>query len=203
MSQPKIVLASNNPGKLAEFDALFAPLNIQLIPQGQLGVSEAEEPFGTFVENALAKARHASAATGLPAVADDSGLCVQSLNGAPGVYSARYAAMHNAGQGDQANNEFLLKTLHGQNQRKACFVSVLVYVNHVDDPRPLIAEGVWWGEVAQSASGTNGFGYDPLFFVPELQRSAAALSPEEKNTFSHRAQALALLVKSLAPLYTP
>lgn len=194
----KIVLASNNAGKLAEFKALFEPLKLEVVPQGELGVSEAEEPFGTFVENALAKARHASAATGLPAVADDSGLCVLALDGAPGVYSARYAAMHEAGQGDVANNTFLLQKLADETQRKACFVSVLVYVNSPADPRPLIAEGVWWGEVAQAASGHNGFGYDPLFYIPELKKSSAELSPAEKNTYSHRAQALSLLVKQLA-----
>lgn len=196
----KIVLASNNHGKLAEFKALFEPLNLAVLPQGELGVSEAEEPFGTFVENALAKARHASASTGLPAVADDSGLCVLALNGAPGVYSARYAALHQAGQGDAANNAFLLQKLGQETQRKACFVCVLVYVNSPEDPRPLIAEGVWWGEVAQAASGTNGFGYDPLFYIPELQKSSAELSPAEKNTYSHRAQALRLLVKQLAAI---
>lgn len=193
----KIVLASNNAGKLAEFKALFEPLQLHVVPQGELGVSEAEEPFVTFVENALAKARHASAATGLPAVADDSGLCVMALGGAPGVYSARYASMHNAGQGDADNNAWLLKNLAHETQRKACFVSVLVYVNSPDDPRPLIAEGVWWGEVAQAAAGSNGFGYDPLFYVPDLQQHAAELSPAEKNTYSHRAQALRILVKQL------
>lgn len=202
MSQ-HIVLASNNPGKLAEFEALFSPLQIQLTPQGQLGISEAEEPFATFVENALAKARHASAASGLPAVADDSGLCVIALQGAPGVYSARYAAMNQAGKGDQANNELLLANMKGRSQRKACFVSVLVYVSHADDPRPLIAEGVWWGEVAQAPSGVNGFGYDPIFYVPDLQKSAAQLSPEQKNQYSHRAQALRLLVKQLEAFNAP
>lgn len=202
MSQ-HIVLASNNPGKLAEFDALFAPLQIQLTPQGQLGIGEAEEPFGTFVENALAKARHASAASGLPAVADDSGLCVLALQGAPGVYSARYAVINQAGQGDQANNELLLANMKDQSQRKACFISVLVYVSHAEDPRPLIAEGVWWGEVAHQPSGENGFGYDPIFYVPELQKSAAELSPEQKNQCSHRAQALRLLVKQLEAVNAP
>lgn len=199
----KIVLASNNAGKLAEFKILFEPLQLQVVPQGELGVSEAEEPFETFVENALTKARHASASTGLPAVADDSGLCVLALGGAPGVYSARYAAMHNAGQGDAANNAYLLKQMADQTQRKACFVSVLVYVNSPTDPRPLIAEGVWWGEIAQAAAGENGFGYDPLFYVPELQKSAAQLLPIEKNTHSHRAQALKILVQQLAAVQTP
>lgn len=197
----KIVLASNNLGKVAEFQSLFDTLQVQLIPQGQLGVSEAEEPFGTFVENALAKARHASAATGLPAVADDSGLSVLALGGAPGVYSARYAAMHNAGQGDSDNNALLLKHMAGITHRKACFVSLLVYVNSPDDPRPIIAEGVWWGEVAQNSMGENGFGYDPVFFVPEFNQSAAQLAPEQKNQYSHRAQALRVLIHRLAETY--
>lgn len=194
----KIVLASNNPGKVAEFQTMFDELHLQIIPQGQLGVSEAEEPYGTFVENALAKARHASAATGLPAVADDSGLCVQTLEGAPGVYSARYAAMHEAGKGDAANNALLLKNMEGMTNRKACFVSLLVYVNSPNDPRPIIAEGVWWGEIAQIEVGEHGFGYDPLFLVPECNLSAAQLIPEQKNQYSHRAQALQALVRRLA-----
>ena len=196
----KIVLASNNAGKLAEFQSLFEGLKLEVVAQGQLGVTEAEEPFGTFVENALAKARHASAATGLPAVADDSGLCVQALDGAPGVYSARYAAMNEAGQGDADNNAYLLQRLQGIENRRACFVSVLVYVNSPDDPRPIIAEGLWWGEIADAAKGNNGFGYDPLFFVPSLDCTAAQLSPEQKNHFSHRAQALKILVKRLADI---
>ena len=195
----KIVLASNNAGKLAEFESLFAKhgLDVQIIPQGQLGVTEAEEPFVTFVENALAKARHASAATGLPAVADDSGLSVQALGGAPGVYSARYAAIHNAGEGDAANNALLLKNMVGVVSRQACFVAVLVYVDHPDDPRPIIAEGVWWGEIAQTRMGEHGFGYDPLFFVPQFNQSAAQLAPEKKNQYSHRGQALRVLLKQL------
>lgn len=196
----KIVLASNNAGKVAEFQSLFDGLQIQIIPQGQLGVSEAEEPFDTFVENALAKARHASASTGLAAVADDSGLCVPALAGAPGVYSARYAAMHQAGQGDAANNAFLLKQMQTINDRRACFVTVLVYVNNPHDPRPIIAEGLWWGEITQAESGQHGFGYDPLFFVPELNQTAAQLAPEQKNRYSHRAQALRILVDRLAPI---
>lgn len=197
----KIVLASNNPGKVTEFQALFDELQMQLIPQGQLGVAEADEPFATFVENALAKARHASAATGLPAVADDSGLSVEALGGAPGVYSARYAAIHNAGQGDAANNALLLKNMAGMTNRKACFIALLVYVNNADDPRPIIAEGVWWGEIAQAEVGAHGFGYDPLFFVPEFKQSAAQLTPEQKNQHSHRAQALRVLTRRLAETY--
>lgn len=195
----KIVLASNNAGKVAEFQSLFNGLQIQIIPQGQLGVSEADEPFGTFVENALAKARHASAATGLPAVADDSGLSVPALGGAPGVHSARYAVLNQAGQGDADNNALLLKKMQNITDRRACFVSVLVYVNSPNDPLPIIAEGLWWGEIAQAPSGDHGFGYDPLFFIPEFKQSAAQLSPEQKNQYSHRAQALRILVDRLAP----
>lgn len=200
----KIVLASNNPGKLKEFADLFLScgLGVTLIPQGQLGVSEADEPFHTFVENALAKARHASAVTGLPAMADDSGLCVTALGGAPGVQSARYATLHDAGQGDEANNALLLQKMSHEPNRQACFVSVLVYVSHPDDPRPLIAEGVWWGEIAQQLAGENGFGYDPLFFVPSLNLHAAQLSPEQKNELSHRGQALRVLADQLMPLYS-
>ena len=199
----KIVLASNNSGKLNEFASLFrlCGLDLELIPQGQLGVSEAEEPFHTFVENALAKARHASAVTGLPAMADDSGLCVTALGGAPGVQSARYAALHGAGQGDEANNALLLQKMAHESTRQACFVSVLVYVSHPDDPRPLIAEGVWWGEIAQQLAGENGFGYDPLFFVPSLNLHAAQLSPEQKNELSHRGQALRVLADQLMTIY--
>lgn len=194
----KIVLASNNPGKVAEFQSLFNGLQMQIIPQGQLGVSEADEPFETFVENALAKARHASAATGLPAVADDSGLSVPALDGAPGVYSARYAALNQAGQGDADNNALLLKKMQNITDRKACFVSVLVYVTSPTDPLPIIAQGLWWGEIAQAQSGHHGFGYDPLFFIPELNQSAAQLAPDQKNQYSHRAQALRKLVDRLA-----
>lgn len=193
----KIVLASNNRGKIAEFQSLFSGLQMQIIPQGQLDISEAEEPFETFVENALAKARHASAASGLPAVADDSGLSVPALAGAPGVYSARYAMLNEAGQGDADNNTFLLKKMQNIADRKACFVCVLVYINSPTDPRPIIAEGLWWGEIAQAQSGDHGFGYDPLFFIPELNQSAAQLAPEQKNQYSHRAQALRLLMERL------
>lgn len=201
MQTKKIVLASNNPGKLKEFQALFEPLSLHVIPQGQLGVSEADEPYGTFLENALTKARHASAVTGMPAVADDSGLCVIALDGAPGVYSARYAQLHEAGKGDADNNRLLLARMQHQTQRKACFVSVLVYVNHPEDPRPIVAEGVWWGEIADQPIGDNGFGYDPVFYVPDLDCTAAQLSAEQKNHFSHRAQALKILAQRLAELH--
>ena len=198
-----IVLASNNAGKLAEFSALVTPLGVELVPQAQLGVTEANEPYATFIENALAKARHASAHTGLPALADDSGLCVRALNNAPGVYSARYAQRHQAGRGDEANNAYLLRQLQNvdPDQRQACFVAVLVYVRHATDPLPLIAQGLWWGQIAPQAAGPHGFGYDPIFYIPALGRTAAELSAAEKNQHSHRAQALRTLLTDLTPLY--
>ncbi len=187
----RVVLASNNPGKLREFAALFAPLGIELVPQGALGVSEAEETHVTFVENALAKARHASLATGLPALADDSGLCVHALGGAPGVYSARYAQRETgAPKSDAANNALLLERLREQTDRRAGYVALLVLVRHAEDPCPLIGEGHWHGEIARSAAGENGFGYDPYFYLPDLGRTAAQLPAEEKNAVSHRARAL-------------
>ncbi len=197
----RVVLASNNPGKLREFAALFAPLGIELVPQGELGVPEAEEPHVTFVENALAKARHASLATGLPALADDSGLCVQALGGAPGVYSARYAQRETgAPKGDAQNNALLLERLQGQADRRAWYVALLVLVRHAEDPCPLIGEGHWHGEIAQSAAGENGFGYDPYFYLPDLGRTAAQLPAEEKNAVSHRARALREILGKLQAL---
>jgi XTP/dITP diphosphohydrolase len=195
----RVVLASGNPGKLREFSALFAPLGIELAPQGEFGVPEAEEPHVTFVENALAKARHASRLTGLPALADDSGLCVAALGGAPGVYSARYAQRQGAGQGDAANNALLVRELAGQADRRAWYVAVLVLVRSENDPCPLIGEGLWHGEIADAPQGANGFGYDPYFFLPDLGKSAAALAPEEKNRVSHRARALGELLARLKP----
>jgi len=200
MSAPtphKVVLASNNPGKLREFSSILASAGIRMVPQGELGVSEAEEPFLTFVENALAKARHASRHTGLPALADDSGLCVNCLDGAPGVFSARYAALEGGEKSDAANNRRLMRELKGQADRSGCYVAVLVYVRSADDPRPIIAEGLWEGEIAQAPAGSNGFGYDPYFYLPDLGRSAAELAPDEKNRHSHRARALAKLLQAL------
>ncbi|MEI2414640.1 RdgB/HAM1 family non-canonical purine NTP pyrophosphatase [Orrella sp. JC864] len=194
---PRIVLASNNAGKLREFSSLFAPLGVQLLPQGELGVSEAEEPHPTFVENALAKARHASRATGLPAIADDSGLCVAALGNAPGVRSARYAQDAGAGQGDEANNRLLLQALQGQADRRASYVAVLVLVRAHDDPLPLIAQGQWHGEIAPAPRGGQGFGYDPCFYLPSHGKTVAELDPAEKNRCSHRAIALRALVASL------
>jgi len=190
----RLVLASNNAGKLREFQRLFAELDIELIPQGQLGVSEAEEPHATFVENALEKARHAARATGLPALADDSGICVPALGGAPGVYSARYAGEPKS---DARNNAKLVADLATHSDRRAFYYAVLVLVRHADDPRPLIAEGRFDGEVVDAPQGEGGFGYDPHFFVPALGKTVAQLTPEEKNPISHRGRALVALMAKL------
>ena len=195
----KLVVASNNPGKLREFDALLAPLGWEIIPQTALNVSECEEPHGTFVENALAKARHASAATGLPALADDSGICVHALGGAPGVYSARYAGEPKS---DQRNNEKLIEELAGQADRSAHYVCVLVFVRRPDDPQPLIAEGEWHGEIVDSPRGEGGFGYDPYFQLSDEGVTAAELPAEEKNSRSHRGKALTKLVARLTSVRT-
>ncbi|MEH6461250.1 RdgB/HAM1 family non-canonical purine NTP pyrophosphatase [Chitinimonas sp. JJ19] len=191
----KLVLASNNAGKLKEFQRLLGALAIEVIPQGQLGVGEAEEPHATFVENALAKARHAAAATGLPALADDSGICVPALGGAPGVYSARYGGEPKS---DARNNQKLVADMAGQADRRAFYYAVLVLVRTVDDPRPLIAEGRFDGELLAEPRGEGGFGYDPHFWVPALGKTVAELTPEEKNPISHRGQALAALLDKLA-----
>ncbi|MEC3766898.1 MULTISPECIES: RdgB/HAM1 family non-canonical purine NTP pyrophosphatase [Cupriavidus] len=193
----RLVLASNNPGKLREFGALLAPLGFDVVTQGELGIPEAEEPFATFVENALAKARHASRLAGLPALADDSGICVQALDGAPGVYSARYAQMAGQAKSDSANNAYLVSQLAGKLNRHAYYYCVLVFVRHAEDPCPIIAEGVWHGEVVDAPRGAGGFGYDPHFLLPALGKTAAELPPEEKNRVSHRAQALRALVARL------
>jgi XTP/dITP diphosphohydrolase len=193
----KLVLASNNGKKMQELNALLAPLGFEVIPQGQLGIPEAEEPHCTFVENALAKARHAARASGLPALADDSGLCVDALGGAPGVYSARYGGEPKS---DARNNERLLAELGGKADRRARFVSVIVFVRHADDPQPVIAEGEWHGEILESPRGDSGFGYDPLFFVAEYGQSAAELDAVTKNRLSHRGQAMARLIARLTSL---
>ena len=193
----RLVLASNNAKKAAELHAMLAPLDIEIISQAELGVSEAEEPYLTFVENALAKARHAAAATGLPAIADDSGLCVDALGGAPGVQSARFGGEPKS---DARNNACLLEALAGYpdpEQRRAYFCSVLVLVRHADDPLPLIAEGQWHGQILLAARGEGGFGYDPLFWVPELEQTAAELDAQLKNTLSHRATAMRHLLTRL------
>jgi XTP/dITP diphosphohydrolase len=196
----RLVLASNNPGKLSEFRQMLAPLGIEVVPQSDLGVSEAEEPHGTFVENALTKARHASSCSGLPAFADDSGICVAALNGAPGVQSARYASDAPPGgreAQDAANNRKLLAALDGKADRRAHYYCVIVMVRHAEDPEPLIAEGRWHGEVIAAPRGAGGFGYDPHFLLPGLDRTAAELMPDEKNAISHRGQAMQRLVEML------
>ncbi|HET9403249.1 MAG TPA: RdgB/HAM1 family non-canonical purine NTP pyrophosphatase [Burkholderiales bacterium] len=196
----RLVLASNNPGKLGEFRQMLAPLGMEVVPQSELGVPEAEEPHGTFVENALAKARHASRRSGLPAFADDSGICVAALNGAPGVQSARYASDAPPGgreAQDAANNRKLLAALNGKTDRRAHYYCVIVMVRHAEDPEPLIAEGRWHGEVIAAPRGAGGFGYDPHFLLPGLGRTAAELMPDEKNAVSHRGQAMRRLVEML------
>ena len=192
----KLVLASGNPGKVREISTLLAPLSIDVVPQSQLGVGEADEPHETFVENALAKARHASRACRLPALADDSGLCVEALGGAPGVHSAYFAGREGSREArDARNNAKLLSVL--QDFRRAYYACVLVLVRHSADPLPLVAEGIWQGEIAVAPRGANGFGYDPLFLLPALGKTAAELEPEEKNRISHRGQALARLLELL------
>ncbi|WP_159990402.1 RdgB/HAM1 family non-canonical purine NTP pyrophosphatase [Pelistega ratti] len=193
----KIVLASNNKGKLAEFQALFQPLGIELINQGALGVGECEEPYFTFLENALAKARFASHHTGLPAIADDSGLVVPALDGAPGVLSARYAQTQGGEKSDAANNAYLLKALEGVENRQCFYVACLVYVRSAHDPCPMVAQAFWQGEIIDQARGENGFGYDPHFYIPTLDKTAAELLPEEKNKISHRAKALKILLEMI------
>lgn len=193
----KLVLASNNAKKMKELNALLAPLGFEVIPQGQLGIPEAEEPHCTFVENALAKARHAAAHSGLPALADDSGLCVEALHGAPGVLSARYAGDPKS---DARNNEKLLTHLKGQSNRKAHFYCVLVLVRSANDPQPIIAEGEWPGEILEEQRGADGFGYDPLFFVPSQNQTAAELDSEVKNQLSHRGLAMQKLIERLPTL---
>ncbi|MBL8475020.1 MAG: RdgB/HAM1 family non-canonical purine NTP pyrophosphatase [Methyloversatilis sp.] len=197
MKIEKLVLASHNAGKLRELSAMLAPLGIEVVTQASLGVAEADEPHVTFVENALAKARHASHETGLPALADDSGLCVRALGGRPGVLSARYAGEPKS---DIANNAKLVSELHGIEDRRAHFYSVIVLVCDADDPRPLIADGEWHGEIIESPRGDAGFGYDPHFWVPSLEQTAAELAPELKNTLSHRASAMRHLLTRLQAL---
>jgi len=194
----KLVLASNNVKKLKELDAILAPLGWELIPQGQLGVPECDEPHCTFVENALEKARHAARLTGLPALADDSGLCVDAFGGAPGVQSARYAQTSpDDPKSDARNNAKLLAELGERCDRQAHFVSVIVFVRHAEDPQPIIAEGEWHGEILTAERGSAGFGYDPLFYIRELDQTSAELSAAEKNRRSHRGQALARLLERL------
>jgi XTP/dITP diphosphohydrolase len=193
----KLVLASNNAKKLKELQALFEPLGIALVTQGSLGIPEAEEPFHTFVENGLTKARHAAKASGLPALADDSGLAVDALGGMPGVLSARYATLFGREKSDAENNRVLLEKLEGIDDRRARFVCALVAVRSADDPEPLIAMGRWHGEILHAQEGEGGFGYDPLLFIPELGKSVAALGAEAKNRLSHRALASQDLLRQM------
>lgn len=190
----KLVLASNNPGKLREFQRLLAPLGIEVLTQAELGISEAEEPHCTFVENALAKARHVSRESGLPALADDSGICVEALGGLPGVISARFSGLPKS---DARNNEALLEAMKTHDDRSAHYYCVLVLVRHAGDPQPLIAEGEWHGEIARTPRGEGGFGYDPLFWLPQAGKTAAELTHEEKAEISHRAKALKVLLQRL------
>lgn len=190
----RLILASNNAGKLREFSDILGPIGFTLHPQGEFNVPEAEEPFATFVENALEKARHASRLTGLPALADDSGVCVNAFGGKPGVWSARFAGEPKS---DARNNEKLITDLAAHADKSAYYYCVLVYVRHADDPQPVIADGRWNGEITATARGTSGFGYDPHFYLPMLGKTAAELSPAEKNAVSHRGQALRALVEKL------
>lgn len=189
-----LILASNNAGKLKEFGALLAAINFDVHAQAEFNVPEAEEPHVTFVENAIAKARHAARLTGKPALADDSGVCVNALGGAPGVYSARYAGEPKS---DQRNNEKLIADLAPHADKSAYYYCVLVFVRHADDPQPVIAEGRWNGEMLAEPRGEGGFGYDPYFWLPEQQKTAAELTAEEKNRLSHRGQALRALIEKL------
>jgi XTP/dITP diphosphohydrolase len=190
----RLVLASNNPGKIREFRELRAPLDFQVVPQGELGVPEADEPHYTFVENALEKARHASRHAKLPALADDSGICVAALGGEPGVHSARFAGEPKS---EQRNNAKLVELLRDERNRRAHYYCVIVLVRHAEDPEPLIAEGRWHGEVVATPRGAGGFGYDPHFLLPDLGRTAAELSPDEKHAVSHRGKALRRLIALL------
>ncbi len=199
----ELVLASGNGGKIREFEAMLGPLGYAVIPQGALGIADAEEPYGTFVENALAKARHASRLSGKPALADDSGICVRALGGAPGVHSARYAGDAPAGAPsgrettDARNNARLIAALAATRDRSAHYLAVIVLLRHADDPEPLIAEGRWHGRIIDAPRGANGFGYDPYFLLPDEGKTAAELDPARKNAISHRGRALQRLLALL------
>ena len=193
----KLVIASGNAGKLREIQHLLEPFGIAAVPQSEFAVPEADEPHATFIENALAKARHASRLTGLPALADDSGICVDALDGAPGVFSARYAGEPKS---DLRNNDKLLQALQGIEDRHAHYYCVMVLVRHADDPQPLIAEGVWQGEILATPRGNGGFGYDPIFLDSKTEKTGAELPMDIKNRISHRGQALAKLRHQLERL---
>ncbi len=209
VSALRLVLASNNAKKLAELRALLSGLPVQLVAQGELGISEAEEPYATFIENALAKARHAAQASGFAALADDSGLCVDALGGAPGVISAHYAGeVPDSGDRearrrlqDAANNERLLRELHAAVSRRGHFVSTLVAVRHAQDPQPLVAVGRWPGEILKAPQGAQGFGYDPLMFIADQGCSVAEMDAATKNRHSHRARAMAQLLQQLQAVW--
>lgn len=190
----KLVIASNNPGKLREIDRILQPLGLEILPQSAFNIPEVEEPYCTFIENCLTKARHASEHSGLPALADDSGICVDALNGAPGVYSARFAGEPKS---DQRNNEKLIELLQHETNRKAHYYCIMVLVRHPQDPQPIIAEGAWHGEIIDTPRGHGGFGYDPYFLVPGFGQTGAELALDVKNSISHRGQALAALVAKL------
>lgn len=190
----QLVLASSNPGKLREFRQLLEPLRIEIIAQSALSIADADEPHATFVENALAKARHASRLAKLPALADDSGICAQALGGEPGVHSARFAGEPKS---DERNNEKLLQLLAEQDNRRAHYYCVIVLMRHGDDPEPLIAEGAWQGEIIDTPRGSNGFGYDPYFLLPDFGKTAAELDADQKNILSHRGKALRRLLAKM------
>lgn len=190
----KLVIASNNPGKLREFRHMLEPLGIEVVTQAQLGISEAEEPHHTFIENAIAKARHVSKMSGLPALADDSGICVPALKGLPGVISARFSGFPKS---DERNNRALLEAMKTRDDRRAHYYCVLVLMHSAGDPQPIICEGEWHGEIAREMRGTGGFGYDPLFWLPELGKMSAELSRDEKHAISHRGQAMRVLLQRL------
>ena len=191
----KIVLASHNSGKLAELQAMLAPLGMELVRQGDLGIGEADEPFHTFVENALAKARHAARASGLPALADDAGLCVDAFGGLPGVDTAFYATQFGYEKGDANNVRALLEQMQGIDNRRAALASTLVALRHADDPEPLIAVGRVVGEIARERRGTGGFGFDPVMFIPAFGQTLAERPPDVKNAHSHRGRAAAAMVE--------
>jgi len=200
MASGEIVFASGNAGKVAELQALLGPLGYKVKAQGEFGIVEIEETASTFVENAIMKARNATLETGLPAIADDSGLEVDALHGAPGLYSARYAQRHNRGEGDSDNNELLLEQmshLREPEERSARFRSVLVYLSHAEDPSPIIAEGTWEGRILQAPEGVGGFGYDPIFCNHDTNTASALLDSETKNRLSHRGKAISLLLTRL------
>ena len=194
----KLVIASNNPGKLREIGAILQPLDFEVLPQAAFNIPEADEPYCTFIENCLTKARHASRHSGLPALADDSGICVDALNGAPGVYSARFAGEPKS---DQRNNEKLIEVLQGHSNRKAHYYCVLVLVRHPEDPQPIIAEGAMHGEIIDTPRGDGGFGYDPYFLDVELGMTGAEMPLDQKGARSHRGKALAKLLLEMNQRY--